>query len=190
MTPNDNIDWLLLWQVAIAKHGLQTLLSTNYYFSDLLSAGLLEPEHEQKLVWLCGGILSNIALHPHNRCPTLLAILPCSALPCPGLPCFPSALDSSAHCSALPCHPSALLHGLSCGAIALPIRCLSCPGLPPLVVPYLSSTTQSRALQSHALHLQPLIWALHGLVCAVDMTPNSSAVVMHTTPSVSCFPIS
>ena len=55
-------------QVVIAKHGLTTLLSTNYYFTDLLTGGgLLDKEPEQKLVWLCGGILSNIALHPNNR---------------------------------------------------------------------------------------------------------------------------
>ena len=55
-------------QVAIAKHGMQTLLSVNYYFTDLLSSGgLIDKEPEQKLVWLCGGILSNIALHPDNR---------------------------------------------------------------------------------------------------------------------------
>lgn len=54
-------------QVVIAKHGLSTLLSTNYYFTDLLTGGFLDKEPEQKLVWLCGGILSNIALHPNNR---------------------------------------------------------------------------------------------------------------------------
>ena len=54
-------------QVLIAKHGLSTLLSTNYYFTDVLSDGLLDKEPEQKLVWLCGGILSNIALHADNR---------------------------------------------------------------------------------------------------------------------------
>ena len=55
-------------QVAIAKHGLQTLLTTNYYFTEVLSQGVaLDPASEQKLVWLCGGILSNIALHPNNR---------------------------------------------------------------------------------------------------------------------------
>ena len=55
-------------QVSIAKHGMQMLLSTNYYFTDLLSSGgLMDKEPEQKLVWLCGGILSNIALHPDNR---------------------------------------------------------------------------------------------------------------------------
>lgn len=58
--------WLQV-QVVIAKHGLSSLLSTNYYFTDLLTGGLLDKEPEQKLVWLCGGILSNIALHPNNR---------------------------------------------------------------------------------------------------------------------------
>lgn len=60
----------------IAKHGLSTLLSTNYYFTDLLTGGLLDKEPEQKLVWLCGGILSNIALHPNNRSDSI----PCRAL--------------------------------------------------------------------------------------------------------------
>ena len=55
-------------QVAIAKHGLQTLLSINYYFTEVLSQrGMSDLQLEQKLVWLCGGILSNIALHPNNR---------------------------------------------------------------------------------------------------------------------------
>lgn len=55
-------------QVAIAKHGLQTLLTINYYFTEVLSQGdMPDPQLEQKLVWLCGGILSNIALHPNNR---------------------------------------------------------------------------------------------------------------------------
>ena len=58
--------WLRM-QVVIAKHGLSSLLSTNYYFTDLLTGGLFDKEPEQKLVWLCGGILSNIALHPNNR---------------------------------------------------------------------------------------------------------------------------
>ncbi|KAL0031473.1 hypothetical protein WJX77_002181 [Trebouxia sp. C0004] len=62
-----NLSVLKANQVGIAKHGLQTLLSTNYYFTDVLSDGLLDKEAEQKLVWLCGGILSNIALHPNNR---------------------------------------------------------------------------------------------------------------------------
>ncbi len=72
--------------MGIAKHGLQTLLSTNYYFTDVLSDGLLDKEPEQKLVWLCGGILSNIALHPNNRCPALLLVVPlCSFTSCPPL---------------------------------------------------------------------------------------------------------
>lgn len=62
-------EWGRQVQVVIAKHGLSGLLSTNYYFTDLLTGGggLLDKEPEQKLVWLCGGILSNIALHPNNR---------------------------------------------------------------------------------------------------------------------------
>ncbi len=73
-------------QVGIAKHGLQTLLSTNYYFTDVLSDGLLDKETEQKLVWLCGGILSNVALHPNNRCPALLLNAPlCFFSSCPSL---------------------------------------------------------------------------------------------------------
>ena len=73
-------------QVGIAKHGLQTLLSTNYYFTDVLCDGLLDKEPEQKLVWLCGGILSNIALHPNNRCPALLLNGPlCFFSSCPSL---------------------------------------------------------------------------------------------------------
>ncbi|KAL3152291.1 hypothetical protein ABBQ32_001362 [Trebouxia sp. C0010 RCD-2024] len=62
-----NLSVLKANQVVIAKHGLTSLLSTNYYFTDLLTGGLLDREPEQKLVWLCGGILSNIALHPNNR---------------------------------------------------------------------------------------------------------------------------
>ena len=62
--------------MVIAKHGLATLLSTNYYFTDLLTGGLLDKEPEQKLVWLCGGILSNIALHPNNRSASMLQISP------------------------------------------------------------------------------------------------------------------
>lgn len=61
-------DMLFGAQVGIAKHGLQTLLTTNYYFTEVLSqGGFPDPQLEQKLVWLCGGILSNIALHPNNR---------------------------------------------------------------------------------------------------------------------------
>ncbi|DBA90981.1 TPA: hypothetical protein ACH3X2_004190 [Trebouxia sp. C0005] len=62
-----NLSVLKANQVGIAKHGLQTVLSINYYFTAVLSDGLLDKEPEQKLVWLCGGILSNIALHPNNR---------------------------------------------------------------------------------------------------------------------------
>jgi len=81
--------------VAIAKHGLQTLLSANYYFTDLLSSdGLLQKEPEQKLVWLCGGILSNIALHPNNRYPMSFPTLHYPVLRYPALFSLQAAMMS------------------------------------------------------------------------------------------------
>ena len=90
-------------QVAIAKHGLQTLLSTNYYFTELLSSDMLDKEPEQKLVWLCGGILSNVALHPNNR----YAALHCTAnLSCLGPVSFTSVAQYLAF---IPWSPALLL---------------------------------------------------------------------------------
>ncbi|KAK9816567.1 hypothetical protein WJX72_002063 [[Myrmecia] bisecta] len=73
---------LSIWrpnQVAIAQMGLVTLLATNYYFTGLLSGGEAG-ELEQRVVWLCGGILQNLALHPENRTRMYKAELRGSAL--------------------------------------------------------------------------------------------------------------
>lgn len=82
-------------QVAIAKHGLQTLLGMNYYFTEVLSKdGLLDHDLEQRLVWLCGGILSNIALHPNNRWGPIAVLNSRSHAACPPW-CFATAADQS-----------------------------------------------------------------------------------------------
>ena len=58
---------LPLLQVQIAKHALKTLLATNYRFTELVASGAVTDGAEQRIVWLCSGILTNIALHPNNR---------------------------------------------------------------------------------------------------------------------------
>ena len=58
---------LPLLQVQIAKHALKTLLATNYRFTELVASGAVTEGAEQRIVWLCSGILTNIALHPDNR---------------------------------------------------------------------------------------------------------------------------
>eukprot|EP00891_Asterochloris_glomerata_P005689 jgi/Astpho2/5689/fgenesh1_pg.00079_%23_100_t len=66
----------LIMHVQIAKHALKTLLATNYRFTELAASGAVTDGAEQRIVWLCSGILTNIALHPNNRPPEVFGCAP------------------------------------------------------------------------------------------------------------------
>lgn len=56
----------LYLQVEVCKKSMALLLSTNFYFTELLQTGETN-EQEQRVLALCCGILQNCALHPSNR---------------------------------------------------------------------------------------------------------------------------